>query len=332
MKFRHKSKITITSLIINLVLVTGFFYLILNAYKFKSYSEPVLVQAYSNKLSVLREEIPDESTIDVTSIYIDNKLDWVVYYIVKPGDTLSKIATNFWVTVSHIKKVNKLKSNIIKPGQKLTITDQLWVIYESKWETLEQLAKKFNVKVDDILEANGIASKNYQPDKWDEIFIPMSKEQYEKYTKKHNIVKKTYIAPVNITYKKWKNIVKKYRYRPNITNGFYRWHCTRYVAIKKFPYITRTKQKKLWNGNAKYWYRNAARAGYKVWKTPKIWSIVVIKTWGRRYYYAWHVAIVRKIDWKNKRILVEEMNAIGKYIVTRRWIPMNRKIIWYIYL
>jgi hypothetical protein len=75
MKFKHKSKITFTSLILNLVLVTGFFYLIFNAYKFKSYSEPILVQAYSSNLSVLKEEIPDESDIDVTSIYVDNNLD-----------------------------------------------------------------------------------------------------------------------------------------------------------------------------------------------------------------------------------------------------------------
>jgi surface antigen len=333
MKFKHKSKITFTSLILNLVLVTGFFYLILNAYKFKSYSEPVLVQAYSSNLSVLQEEIPDESDIDVTSIYVDNNLDWVIYYIVKPGDTLSKIATNFWVTVSHIKKVNKLKSNIIKPGQKLTITDQLWIIYESKWENLEQLAKKFNVKVDDILEANGISSKDYQLSKGDEVFIPMSEKQYKKYNNSYNKKnKKAYIAPVNIVYKKGKNIVKKYWYRPNIKNWFYKGHCTRYVAIKKFPYISRNKQKKLWNGNAKYWYKNAAKAWYRVWKTPKVGAIVVIKTWWRRYYYAGHVAIVKKIDRKNKRILVEEMNAIGKYIVTWRWIPMNWKIIGYIYL
>ncbi len=44
-----------------------------------------------------------------------------VEYEVKPGDTLYKIAKKFGVTVEFIKKRNHLKSDLIKPGQRLSI-------------------------------------------------------------------------------------------------------------------------------------------------------------------------------------------------------------------
>jgi len=335
MKFKYKYKITITCIFINFVVLTTFFYFIFNANTFKKYSIPVWVQAYSNNLNILKEEITDWSIINVNNIYIDDDLPWVIYYIVQNWDCLSKIASNFWVTVSHIKKVNNLKSDIITPWQKLTITDQDGFIYTSKWETVELLSRKFHINIEDILDANGLSDKYYKFDKWDEVFIPMSEEQYKKLFSKYNKkTKKTYITNPSIAtyYKKW-NIVTKYRYRPNITNWFYRWHCTRYVAIKKFPYITVNKQKKLWNWNARYWYKNAKVAGYSVWQIPKVWSIVVISVWWARYYYAWHVGIVKRVDRAKKMLLIEEMNYLWKYIVTQRWIPMNKKIIiWYIYL
>ena len=334
MKFRYRNKISLTSLFINCLVITAFFYLILNTNKFSKVST-LKVEAYSTNLSILKEEIPDGSTIDVNNIYIDDNLPGVIYYIVQPGDTLSKIALNFWVTVLHIKKINNLKEDNIKPGQRLMITDQEGFVYISKWETVQQLAKKFDIKPSDILDANTLLSENYKFQKWDEVFIPMSEEQYKKWEKKYKKSNEkwyyTSYRPISIR-KKHKNIVAKYRYRPNVYNGFYRWQCTRFVAVKKFPYITAHKQKKLWNGNAKYWYKNAKAAGYPVGHTPRIGAIVVIKYWGRRYYYAGHVWIVKKIDWKNKRLLIEEMNALGKYVVTLRRIPMDSKIIGYIYL
>lgn len=338
MKFKYKDKISIKNIIVNLVVITGFFYLIFNSYKFKDLSKQTAVQAYSNNFWVLSEEISDWASIDPKNIIISDTSDnWIIYYIVQPGDSLSFIANNFWVTVSHIKKINHLKKDIIKPWQKLVITDEDGFIYISKWETSLQLAKKFNIKEEDILNSNSIWIKNYTFEKWSEVFIPISDKDLKKYYKNYLSANKTvtrYIAPVRNTSTKrykWKNVIAKYWYNPHISNWFYRWQCTWYVAIKKFPYITKKKQKKLWNGNAKYWYKNAKAAWYKVWKTPKIWSIVVIRVWWRHYYYAWHVAIVRQIDWKNKRLLVEEMNALWKYIVTKRWIHMNSKIVWYIY-
>jgi len=315
--------------------ITGFFYLILNAYKFTS--SWLQVQAYTNNLSLLKQEIPDDSLINVNDIYIDNNLPGVLYYVVQPGDTLSKIASNFWVTVNHIKKINHLSSDIIKAWQKLTITDQEGFVYISKWETIKQIAKKFGLDPEDIVDANWLVTENYKFQNWDEVFIPMTEAQYKAWLKKNtkSLVKpdfSSYVVRRLSLSSNRKNIVAKYRYRPNVYNWFYRGQCTRFVAIKKFPYISKHKQKKLWNWNARYWYQNAKAAGYPVWHVPKVGAIVVFKYGWRRYYYAWHVAIVKKIDWSKKRILIEEMNALGKYIVTLRRVPMDAHIIGYIYL
>lgn len=45
----------------------------------------------------------------------------VTYYTVKKGDTLTKIANKYHVTVNDLKKWNNLKSDRINAGQKLTI-------------------------------------------------------------------------------------------------------------------------------------------------------------------------------------------------------------------
>jgi len=75
MKFKYRSKISFTSLFLNLVAITGFFYLILNSDKFESFSSYSKVQAYGSNLNVLKEDVSDSSTINVNNIYIDNNLN-----------------------------------------------------------------------------------------------------------------------------------------------------------------------------------------------------------------------------------------------------------------
>ncbi len=345
MYFQRKQPIPILKVAISTLFIGIFFYLIFNLnnlnIKYNFYKENVFAIDIANEDS-LKGYIPLNNII----IYPD-QFDGKFTYIVQPGDTLSQIAYKFWISLKTLKSVNKLKSNIIKPWQKLIIVEEEWILYEiPKDITLKQFAKTYNLDLEKLKQINYFIEDDVVLQKGDEIFVPISEKQAIKIwlIKKP---KKTYITRATTTTRtttyrntsnttnysyNWKTIVAKRYYAPNISNWFYRWHCTRYVAIKKFPYITKNKQKKLWNWNAKNWYTNAARAGYKVWQTPKIGSIVVLK-YGWRYYRSyWHVAIVLQIDWKRKRLLVEEMNAVWRFIVTRRWIPMDNKIIWYIYL
>ena len=53
---------------------------------------------------------------------IVEKTGGVIYYTVKKGDYLSKIARKFHITVKSLKKTNKLKKDTIYPGQKLKIS------------------------------------------------------------------------------------------------------------------------------------------------------------------------------------------------------------------
>jgi len=338
MKFKRRNKITLHSLIMNLSVLIGLLFLIYNTDDFKdrTYS-PMKVQALDVN-SYMWEEVSSDNFVVIENIYIDESLDGQIYYIVQSGDNLSKISDIFGVTVSHIKNVNKLVRDTIRPGQKLVITEDEGIIYIAKGETVWELAKKYKINASDIMKVNYMETIDYKTEKWDEIFIPISElalaklQPKAKPRPKASYTKSNTAVASRTTYSTSSTIIEKYRRKPNVSNGFYRWHCTRFVAIKKFPYTSDTTQKKLWNGNAKNWYANAKAAGYKVWQTPAIESIVVLQYGWKNYYYAGHVAIVKQIDRKSKRLLVEEMNAKGKFVVTKRWIPINGKIVWYIYL
>jgi len=279
----------------------------------------------------------------------DEKLDGIIY-IVKPWDNLSSIAYKFGTTISQIKQINNLKSDVLRPGQKLIIRSQPGIYYQVKEDTSwKDFAQKYKLDLKQLLSLNYVSDEDQILQKWDEIFLPLTqKEAIEKgllpkpkpkprptYTQPHRSVTVTTSTsqrtPVSSS-SRWSKVVKSYYRNPWIYNWFAPGHCTRFVAIKKFPYITDTKQKKLWHWNAKNWYDNAAAAGYPVGQTPKIGSIVVIRYGAPNYYYNYgHVWIVRDIDWKNKKLLIEEMNAKWRFIVTRRRIPMDNKIIGYIY-
>lgn len=69
------------------------------------------------KQSVTKQDTTQKTKSTSTSKPKQN----VTYYTVKKGDTLTKIANKYHVTVSNLKKWNNLKSDRIDIGQKLTI-------------------------------------------------------------------------------------------------------------------------------------------------------------------------------------------------------------------
>lgn len=66
-------------------------------------------------------------------------------YTVQKGDTLYKIAKSHKVSVANLKKWNNLKSNIIKPKQKLKITKQVKSKTPSRSSSSSNVAKEFVV-------------------------------------------------------------------------------------------------------------------------------------------------------------------------------------------
>ncbi len=77
------------------------------------------------------------------------------YYTVKPGDTISSIATKFNVSADTIRWANNLKTDFIKVGQKLKIPPGSGVLHKvKKGETIASIAKKYKASPQAILEAN----------------------------------------------------------------------------------------------------------------------------------------------------------------------------------
>ena len=85
-------------------------------------------------------------------------------YIVKPGDTLYRIANIYDVNINDLIAANNLTSNILTIGQELIIplkpvTEEDYAVYEvMPNDTLYSIAKRFNTKVDAIKSYNNLTS------------------------------------------------------------------------------------------------------------------------------------------------------------------------------
>ena len=85
-------------------------------------------------------------------------------YIVKPGDTLYRIANKYNISVNDLITTNNLSSNILSIGQELVIpikpvTEEDYAVYEVvNGDTLYSIARKFNTKVDSIKSYNNLTS------------------------------------------------------------------------------------------------------------------------------------------------------------------------------
>ncbi len=97
-------------------------------------------------------------------------------YVVKRGETVGKIAEQFHVSASSIRKWNGIKSNNILVGQKLKIYSDsapldkkiqttktkksaktgLYIV--KKGDSLDAIAKRFNIKINDIKQMNKLVS------------------------------------------------------------------------------------------------------------------------------------------------------------------------------
>jgi cell wall-associated NlpC family hydrolase len=121
-------------------------------------------------------------------------------YTVKSGDTLFSIARKFKVSISDINKINKLSGNLIHPGDTLKVPNLSYVekakkavetnkktVYKiKKGDTLISIAKKFDMKVDDIRKLNSF--------KKGKILIPGT--EINVYAKKATIDKRKKVTKV----------------------------------------------------------------------------------------------------------------------------------------
>lgn len=115
------------------------------------------------------------------------------------------------------------------------------------------------------------------------------------------------------------------------SNGRWWGHCTHYAW---YIWWSKLGISTNWRWNAKHWYNNASAAWWQVGQTPEVNSIVVMK-YGSQWWNGYgHVWIVIDIDRGSRQVLIEDMNYVGRYIVSQHWIDMDstvNPIIWYVY-
>jgi membrane-bound lytic murein transglycosylase D len=136
--------------------------------------------SYVNKFIDLENDIYKSSIayLDQKEKYSPQLFDYSsrVYYTVKSGDYLGKIADNFGVRVSEIKKWNGLRNDNVRVGQRLKVyprrapkhtvnkkyTGKPKVTYKvAKGDTLWDISKKFpGVSISDIKYRNNLSSSS----------------------------------------------------------------------------------------------------------------------------------------------------------------------------
>lgn len=92
----------------------------------------------------------------------------LITYKIQSGDTLSKIAANFGISLNTILWANNIKANAIKPGQEIVILPVSGVLhYLQESESLDSVAALYGVDTATILK--------YNPRPGDSLMIPGAK-------------------------------------------------------------------------------------------------------------------------------------------------------------
>ena len=97
-------------------------------------------------------------------------------YIVQSDDTISSIALMFDISLDTIKQSNHLSGSTIKPGQSLIILPITGVLYTVVAnDSLQKIAKKYSVNIDDILTYNDLPSESSKIAVGQQLIIPHGK-------------------------------------------------------------------------------------------------------------------------------------------------------------
>ncbi|ARJ51013.1 LysM peptidoglycan-binding domain-containing protein [Staphylococcus lutrae] len=241
------------------------------------------------------------------------------YYTVRPGDSLSLIASKYGTTYRHIMDLNGLTSFLIFPGQQLKVSGTASTpskpARQSKpastsntssgnttfytvqpGDSLSLIASKYGTTYRHIMDLNGLTSFLIFPGQQLRVSGTAQKTSPTTSTTAKTTTNTGYTSPVF-----------------NHAN-LYDWgQCTWYVFNKRKE-AGRGISTYWWNANA--WDDNAARDGYTINHSPEVGSILQSDLG----YYG-HVSYVERINWDGS-ILVSEMNfSAAPGVLTYRTVP-----------
>ncbi|MEG0826126.1 MAG: LysM peptidoglycan-binding domain-containing protein [Bacilli bacterium] len=87
-------------------------------------------------------------------------------YQIMPGDTLENIANNFGISIEEIRKINNLPLNYaFQVGEQIVIpnrkTEPFFYYTVLKGDNMYEIAKKYNVDLNTLLQINGLNNGDY---------------------------------------------------------------------------------------------------------------------------------------------------------------------------
>jgi hypothetical protein len=150
--------------------------------------EPVPVNANFVNTSLADSE--ESVAVRLDNVIIDNsKVDGNITYVIKPWDTLEKIAQDIWTTITNIRRVNGLwndaqvRSNGTVVNKewiainRLTISDLPGIVVAMSSQTsVREFAKQYALNVDDIKALNNISDEKSILQEGDELFLTISEQ------------------------------------------------------------------------------------------------------------------------------------------------------------
>lgn len=160
--------------IITSVFLFFFGYMVINA---NDFGDITIKKMAENQTIDLKQQ--DDNIVSLDNVIIaDTDRPGRFTYIVQRGDTIDSIAQDFWVTAKSIDTTNKLNWTKIKQWQELVIAEVDGMVYTMPdTMSLIAFAWKYGINIDDLKELNYISDENQQIQKWDEIFLPIVREE-----------------------------------------------------------------------------------------------------------------------------------------------------------
>lgn len=223
----------------------------------------------------------------VVSTALKSKAD-IKTYVVKAGDTVSSLATQFGVTSNSIKWSNGLTTDAVNAGTKLVIPPVNGIVYTVKsGDTPDTLASKYGANKDKIVIYNDAEADNGGLKVGDQIIIPDGSPPAPAATNNYSYALSW---GGSATYG---------------SNGYDPGWCTWYAATRRAQ-LGKPVPSNL--GNAYTWAIRAAAFGMSVGSVPQNGAVMVNQGGN-------HVAVVEQVN-DDGSFWISEMNSYGQVSMT----------------